>query len=97
MDILDYILQITTEVIGPESVTPEKRAVINTIVRLEKGKDRHYLYSAAALRHQQRTEQIFECLRSGLSTREIAERIGVSHRRVNQIVSTVPMTGSRMP
>jgi DNA-binding NarL/FixJ family response regulator len=97
MDILDYILQVTIAEIGEAHFTPEKRKKIIHTVRLNKGKDKHYLHSIDAERYSERVEAIFSALRKGATPREIAERVGLTHQRVNQIIATVKMPESRLP
>lgn len=55
------------------------------------GKDRHYIVSLEALQAQKRKRRVFDDFRAGIPTAEIAERVGISHRRVNQILSGSPM------
>lgn len=97
MDILDYILQVTISEIGEAHFPPEKRKKIIETVRINKGKDKHYLHSIDAERYAERVEAIFAALRKGATPREIAERVGLTHQRVNQIISTVKIPESRLP
>lgn len=97
MDILEYIMQVTMTEIGEEHFTPEKRKNIIYTVRQNKGAANHYLHSIVAERYAERIEAIFSALRKGATPREIAERVGLSHQRVNQILATVKMPENRLP
>ena len=97
MDILDYIMQVMIAEIGEEHITQEKRRKIVFTVRQAKGAANHYVHSIAAERYAQRIESIFAALRSGATPKEISERVGLTHQRVNQILATVPMPENRLP
>lgn len=60
-------------------------------IRQVEGKDRHYIASAAAYRDEERVRNVFAGLRMGCTTREIAEREGISQRRVQQILARIQM------
>ena len=97
MNIIEYILQVTAAEIGEENLPPEMQKKIIYTVCLNKGKDRYYLPSVDAFHYTERVEAIFAALRKGVTPREIAERVGLSHQRVNQIIATIKMPESRLP
>jgi len=62
-------------------------------LRIEQGGDRHYIASAAALEFQEKSQRVIALARDGVPSIEIAERIGITKRRVNQILAM----GSALP
>jgi hypothetical protein len=97
MDILDHIADYIRAELGDDIFTEARRDDFLVQFRLQYGKDRHYVYSLAAKAETDRVRAIFSGLRAGLSSREIAARVGITQRRVNQILATVPMPGNPLP
>ena len=97
MDILDHIADYIRAELGDDIFTEQKREFFLLSFRMQYGKDRHYVYSTAAKTETDRIAAIFKAFREGLPSREIAERVGCTHRRVNQILSTVKMPGNPVP
>lgn len=91
MDILDHIAEYIKAELGADIFTESRRETFLVNFRLQYGKDRHYVYSLAAKTETDRVRLIFHAFREGLSTREIAERVGVSQRRVQQVIARTPM------
>ena len=92
MDILDHIADYIKAELGADIFTDARREEFIVQFRMEYGKDRHYVYSLDGFLHERRVREVFTAFRSGLTPREISERIGVSKRRVNQILATVAIT-----
>ncbi len=97
MDILDHIADYIKAELGADIFTDARREDFIVQFRMQYGKDRHYVYSLDSKQHLERVRAVFVCLRDGLTTREISERIGISKRRVNQILATVTMPGNQPP
>lgn len=91
MDILDHIADYIRAELGDDIFTEGRREAFMMQFRLEYGKDRHYVYSLAAKAETDRMRAIFAGLRAGLTTREIADRVGVTQRRVQQVIARTPM------
>lgn len=91
MDILDHIADYIKAELGADIFTDARRETFLVNFRMQYGKDRHYVYSLAAMTETERMRQIFAAFRQGLSTREISERVGVSQRRVQQVIARTPM------
>lgn len=88
MDFLSFSLDL----VAAEMNIPRADLVaLEMKIREDKGKDRHYIASAAAMRENDRVRMVFEAFRQGVNTREIAERVGISQRRVQQIIARTPM------
>jgi len=97
MDILDHIADYIKAELGADIFTDAKREEFIVNFRLQYGKDRHYVYSLESKQHVERVSAVFACLRAGLTPREAGERLGISKRRVNQIMATMPMPGNPLP
>lgn len=91
MDILDHIADYIRAELGDDIFTDQKREFFLLNFRMQYGKDRHYVYSMAAKTETDRIAAIFKAFREGLPTREIAERVGISQRRVQQVIARTPM------
>lgn len=91
MDILDHIADYLRAELGDDIFTDASREHFLVNFRMQYGKDRHYVYSLAAKHETERVRAIFAAFREGLSTRDIAERVGVSQRRVQQVIARTPM------
>jgi hypothetical protein len=91
MDILDHIADYIKAELGDDIFTDARRDAFLVNFRMEYGKDRHYVYSLSAKVESDRMRMIFAAFREGLSTRAIAERVGVSQRRVQQVIARTPM------
>jgi DNA-binding NarL/FixJ family response regulator len=87
MDILERTLLMVQAELGPEIFSDEKRLRLSLQIRRDEGGDRHYVASAAALDCQIHKKQVFHALREGMSVRQIAAQVGISRRRVNQILA----------
>lgn len=96
MDIIDRIIDNFIDHFALPLTQEEKEAFIRA-QRVVEGGQSHWAYSAAAYEHADRKRAIWSALRAGLSPREIAERVGVSKRWVNHIISTQTMPGSDLP
>lgn len=94
MDILDHIADYIKAELGADIFTDARREDFLVNFRLQYGKDRHYVYSLDGFLHERRVREVFTAFRAGLTPREISERVGVSKRRVNQILATVVMVGN---
>lgn len=97
MDILDHIADYIRAELGADIFTEARRADFMAQFRLEYGKDRHYVYSLAAQHQAERTRRIFAAFRKGMLPRDIAGEIGISERRVQQIIATTPMPPPEIP
>ena len=102
MDILDHIADYIRAELGDDIFTDARRADFLLNFRTDYGKDRPYIYSLAAitygpllglfaLHEAERVKRVMAAFKSQLTTREIAEREGISQRRVQQIVARTPM------
>ena len=91
MDILDHIATYIQENLGAEIFTEAQREQFLVTFRAAYGKDRPYVYSLTAMTEQQRVTRVLKQFKSQLTTREIAEREGISQRRVQQIVARNPV------
>jgi hypothetical protein len=91
MDILDHIADYIKAELGADIFTDDRRAAFLVNFRLQYGKDRHYVHSLAAQQQQERLLRIFAAFRSGMLPRDIAGALGISERRVQQIIATTPM------
>lgn len=60
-------------------------------LRLERGGDRHYIASAVAMEVQERHAAIWDAFKKGQTPRQISECLGISQRRVQQIIARTPM------
>lgn len=91
MDILERAFLMVQAELGPEVFNDSARLRLSLCLRQEAGGDRHYIASAAALETQKRRSEIFKAFREGLATSIIAERTGLTKRRVNQILAGSPL------
>lgn len=87
MDILERTLLMVQAELGPEIFSDEKRLRLSLQIRRGEGGDRHYVASAAALNCQIHKRDVFNAFREGVSVREIASRVGISRRQVNNILA----------
>jgi DNA-binding NarL/FixJ family response regulator len=88
MDFLTYTLD---KVARHLNIDPATLDTVDFEIREAKGKDRHYVASAAAKRESLRIARVFAAFRQGLGTREISERLGISQRTVQRIMMRHPM------
>lgn len=91
MDILDHIANYIRAELGDDIFTDERRADFLLNFRMAYGKDRHYVYSTAAMAENERVDRIMKHFKAQRTTREIAELEGISQRRVQQIIARTPM------
>ena len=91
MDILDHIADYIKAELGADIFTDARREDFLVQFRLQYGKDRHYVYSLDSQQHVERVRAVFAAFRSGLTPREISQRVGLSQRRVQQIIARNPM------
>ena len=88
MDFLAFALDL----IAAETNTPrEQFKSLERKLRVEHGGDRHYIASALAMEVQDRHAAVWAGFRKGQTPREIAECLGLSQRRVQQIIARTPM------
>lgn len=91
MDILERAFLMVQAELGPEIFNDEARLRLSLRLRREEGGDRHYIASTDALECQQRHAAVFKAFQEGVLTRAIAERTGITQRRVNQILASTPI------
>lgn len=88
---MDFLSRLLDDVADHLEIPRARLDDIEYKTRQASGKDRHYIVSLEALQSLQRKRRVFDDFRSGIPTAEIAERVGLSHRRINQILSGSPM------
>ena len=91
MDILDHIADYIRAELGDDIFTDARRADFLLNFRTDYGKDRPYIYSLAAMHETERVKRVMAAFKSQLTTREIAERLGISQRTVQRIIMRHPM------
>lgn len=91
MDILDHIADYIRAELGDDIFTDARRADFLLNFRTGYGKDRPYIYSLAAMHETERVKRVMAAFKSQLTTREIAERLGISQRTVQRIIMRHPM------
>ena len=84
MDFLSFALDLIAAETGMSRTT---LAPLERKIRHSQGGDRHYIASVAAIEQSERSTLVVTLSASGVSSAEIAERIGVTRRRVNQILA----------
>lgn len=90
MDIIDRIFDKFLSEFCPE-VTEADADKVKACIRQEEGGQRHYAYSLHAANTLSRERQVFQAMRDGLNTAQIAERLGLSQRRIQQIIARTPL------
>jgi DNA-binding NarL/FixJ family response regulator len=86
------ILALTFDLVAAEMNIPrENFQPLERKLRQERGGDRHYIASVDAMEVQERHAAIWAAFRKGQTPREIAECLGLSQRRVQQIIARTPM------
>lgn len=88
MDFLSFAFDL---VAAEMNIPREDFHMLERKLRIERGGDRHYIASALAMEVQERHAAIWAAFKKGQTSREIAECLGISQRRVNQIISGRPM------
>lgn len=90
MDIIDRIIDKFLDNFAPP-IDPQELESFKRRLRQSEGGQKHYAYSVAALDHAQLRRAIFEHLRAGLNTAQIAERVGRAQRTVQDIIARKPL------
>ena len=88
MDFLAFALDL---VAAEMNIPRETLQPLERKLRIEQGGDRHYIASALAMEVQERHAAIFSALKKGQTPREISECLGISQRRVQQVIARTPM------
>ena len=84
---MDFLARLLDTVAAHLAIPRERLDEIDRQVRIEAGGDRHYIASITALECQHRADLIRRLAESSVGSAQIAERVGLSQRRVNQILS----------
>ena len=90
MDIIDRVIEKFIESFDPQ-ITEAELEAFKQQLRLDEGGQKHYAYSLAAAKSVARDKTVFGLMQQGLNTAQIAERLGVTQRRVQQIIARTPL------
>ena len=90
MDIIDRVIEKFVASFNPE-ITEAELEEFKQQLRQEEGGQKHYAYSLAAAKSVARDKTVFGLMQQGLNTAQIAERLGVTQRRVQQIIARTPL------
>lgn len=88
MDFLSFAFDL---VAAEMNIPREDFHALERKLRIERGGDRHYIASALAMEVQERHAAIWAAFRKGQTPREISELLGISQRRVQQVIARTPM------
>lgn len=90
MDIIDRVIEKFVASFNPE-ISEAELDEFKQQLRQEEGGQKHYAYSLAASKAVSRDRAVFKLMQQGLKTADIAERLGVSQRWVQQIIARTPL------
>lgn len=88
MDFLSFAFDL---IAAEMNIPRENFQSLERKLRIERGGDRYYIASAMAMEVQERHAAIWAGFRKGQTPREISECLGISQRRVQQIIARTPM------
>ena len=84
---MDFLSRLLDAVATHLQIPREHLDAIDQQTRSDEGGDRHYIASITALECQTRAKRVVALALSGVGSAQIAERTGISQRRVNQILA----------
>lgn len=90
MDIIDRIIDNFIDHFSLPLTNEEKESFLRA-QRQTEGGQKHYVYSSAASDHTARCRAVFAGMRAGLTTAQIAERVGLAQRTVQNIIARKPL------
>lgn len=85
---MDFLSRLLDAVATHLQIPREHLDAIDQQTRRDEGGDRHYIASHTALECHMRAKRVVALSLSGVGSAQIAERTGISQRRVNQILSS---------
>lgn len=88
---MDFLSRLLDAVATHLEIPRETLDAIEYETRMTHGKEQQYIVSTNAIDQQKRQRDVFAYFRQGCSTAVIAERLGMTQRRVQQIIARNPM------
>ena len=90
MDIIDRTIEAFINSFNPE-ISEAELDEFKRARRIEDGGQKHYAFSVIAFDSLQRGRDIFALMKAGLTTAQIADRLGISQRCVQKYIARTPL------